>query len=101
MVSLAASLAMVDRTFSVAIRFSVWLVTCDCECSNFRSVEEIKSLTIKLSSFSTFPLEVCYLHCMGTNMAIKMNIERGFFWQLRSSRQDFLPYIFAYKSVRL
>jgi hypothetical protein len=40
--SLAASLAMVDRTFSVAIRFSEWFVTCDCECSNFRSVEKRK-----------------------------------------------------------
>lgn len=39
MASRAASLAMVDRTFSVAMRFSVWLVTCDWAWSNFRSRE--------------------------------------------------------------
>lgn len=42
MASRAASLAMVDRTFSVAMRFSVWLVTCDWAWSNFRSREREK-----------------------------------------------------------
>lgn len=42
MASRAASLAMVDRTFSVAMRFSVWLVTCDWAWSSFRSREKKK-----------------------------------------------------------
>lgn len=44
MASRAASLAMVDRTFSVAMRFAVWLVTCDWAWSNFRSRERWKVL---------------------------------------------------------